>query len=112
MGQTQLSVGDVVQHRILGSEKVIVGVGADRYLCVSQEDIGRDGRLRPKARVALHRAESLRKIEHREDVVPVQLDRLAEKEFKQTHRLRIEAIFFKAVEEKKVEALEKAMQGR
>ena len=85
---SRLDVGDVVQHRILGSEKVIVGVGEDRYLCAHRDDILGDGRLRPQARVALHRQESLRKIGRHDPVVAVNLGTFYGKEFKQHHRLR------------------------
>ena len=88
-----LSVGDVVRHRVLGSEKIIVGISSGRYLCASCEDVLEDGRLRPEARVALHHRESLDKIGRHGTVVTVNLHQLCEKEFKEVHRLRRRNIF-------------------
>ena len=83
-----LSVGDVVRHRILGSEKVVVGIGQDRYLCVYREDVQGDGYLRPNARIAMHRQENLHKIGRIDAVNPVALDQLFGKELKQIRHLR------------------------
>lgn len=94
-----LDVGDIVLHRLLGKEKVIVGVGQDRYLCAYRGDIGRDGHPRPNARLAMHREESLSKIGHHEFVVPVDLHHLCGKEFRRVRKffgqpiLRKEEIF-------------------
>ena len=88
-----ISVGDVVRHRVLGSEKVVVGIGSGRYLCASREDVLGDGRLRPAARVALHRRESLDKVGRHGTVIEVDLTQLCEQESKQVHRMRKRNIF-------------------
>ena len=91
--QTMFAIGDVVQHRILGSEKVIVGLREDRYLCASRGDIQENGRLRPEARVAMHRRESLRKVGRLETVRPVNMTDLYEQEYRQTHRIHRKNFF-------------------
>ena len=83
-----LSVGDIVRHRVLGKEKVIIGIGKDRYLCATPEDIQADGRLRSQARVTLHRGKNLHKIDHHGKVMAVSLDHLYERELKQARRLQ------------------------
>jgi len=88
-----LEVGDVVRHRVLGSEKIVVGVSRDRYLCVYQGDVGEDGRLQPNARVAMHRGESLRKVGRLDTILPVNLEELYGQEYKQTTRLRRRNLF-------------------
>ena len=90
-----LAVGDIVRHEIFGSQKVIVGIGKNRYLCASPEDIQADGHLRPQARVALHRGESLYKIGHYGKVIAIDIGHLYEKELKQAGRLQRAAIFKK-----------------
>ncbi|MBI4436568.1 MAG: hypothetical protein HY590_04065 [Candidatus Omnitrophica bacterium] len=75
-----LAKGDVVEHTVLETQKVIVGVGKDRYLCVHVEDVGPDGRVRPNARVAMHRGDHLQKVGYRPDVVEIDLNRLYQKE--------------------------------
>jgi len=72
--------GDIVRHTVLESEKIIVGVGKDRYLCVRLADLGSDGRIRSNARVAMHRAASLQKIGHRDDIIEVNLTNLYKQE--------------------------------
>ena len=88
-----LSVGDVVRHRLLGREKIVVGMGEDRYLCIVREDMLQNGRLRPNARVALHRAEHLQKIGHIEIGNAVDLTNLCTKELKQVRRVGRRNIF-------------------
>ena len=80
--------GDIVRHKLLESEKVVVGAGKDRYLCVRLEDIGEDGRIRTNARVAMHQGDHLRKVGHREDVVAIDMNALYEKEKMMRHSLR------------------------
>ena len=72
--------GDVVEHKVLETRKVIVGIGKDRYLCVHPEDIGPDGRVLPNARVAMHRANNLQKVGYRHDVEGIDLGHLYQKE--------------------------------
>ena len=91
--QLPLAIGDIVTHRILGTDKVIVGLRKDRYLCVPREDIQEDGRLRPEACVALHHRENLDKTGHYGAVIAVDLSKLCEKEFKQIHHFRRRNIF-------------------
>ena len=69
-----------MRHEVLESEKVVVGVGKDRYLCVHLADVGPDGRIRSNARVAMHRGNHLRKVGRREDVIAVDLEALYHKE--------------------------------
>ena len=92
-----LSIGDVVRHRILGNEKVIVGIGQDRYLCVYREDVEENGNLRSNARVAMHRQENLHKIGRIGIVSSVSLDQLYGKEFKQTRHLRRRNLFIEEI---------------
>ena len=87
------AVGDIVKHRILGREKVVVGMGEDRCLCAYREDIQQDGHLRPNARVALHRQESLHRIGHYGEVVPISLNDLYGKELKQKRWLHRRNLF-------------------
>ena len=77
--------GDIVQHMILESKKVVVGVGRDRYLCVHLADLGSDGRIRHNTRVAMHRAANLQKIGHRDDIVEVNLTHLYQQESVSRH---------------------------
>lgn len=80
--------GDIVRHTLLESEKVVVGVGKDRYLCVRLEDIGEGGRIRTNARVAMHQGHHLRKVGHHEDVIAIDINALYEKEKLMRHSLR------------------------
>lgn len=82
---TQFQKGDVVQHQILGTDKVVVGVGNDRYLCVHIEDISAEGQIRPNARVAIHRATNLQKVGRRENVAEVNLNNLYGRELVARH---------------------------
>ena len=91
------AVGDIVRHRIFGSEKVIIGIWKNRYLCASSEDIQADGHLRPRARVALHEGGNLHKIGHHGQVMMVDVDHLYEKELKQTKHFQRTAVFKKKV---------------
>ena len=140
--QSSFSVGDIVWHRIMGTEKVVVGVKGDRYLCAYRRDIRENGCLLGEARVAIHRRESLRKVGRLETVLPVSLTDLYEEEYKEIFRIykknlfreeiipnglfflamilvvlallagvegvrtRIEATFFKKVDEKKTELMQ------
>ena len=79
--------GDVVRHTVLGTEKVIVGVGNDRYLCVHVGDLTLEGHLRTNARVAMHRAANLEKVGYREGIAEVDLDDLYKKEMIARHPL-------------------------
>jgi|GEM_PF-2749692 len=72
--------GDIVEHKVLETKKIVVGIGKDRYLCVHPEDIGPDGRVRPNARVAMHRANNLQKVGYRHDVEGIDLGHLYQKE--------------------------------
>lgn len=80
--------GDIVQHELLESQKVVVGIGKDRYLCVRLEDIGEDGRIRANARVAMHQRHHLRKVGHREDIAAIDMNALYEKEKVMRHSLQ------------------------
>lgn len=82
-----LRKGDVVRHTVLGTQKIIVGVGNDRYLCVHVEDVTPEGRLRLNARVAMHRAANLEKVGYREGVAEVNLEDLYRKEMISRHPL-------------------------
>ena len=85
---SDFAVGDVVRHRLLAREKVIVGIRENRCLCASREDILEDGRLRPNARVVLHHQESLEKIGSLGKITPVHFDRLYDHDPKQVLRKR------------------------
>jgi len=87
-----LEIGDVVRHRVLGSEKIVVGIGGNRFLCAYSSDLLKDGHLRPQARIALHREEHLEKVGHVE-AHSVNLSQLYEKELKTTRRLRRRNLF-------------------
>ncbi len=91
--QPPLSIGDIVKHRVLGKEKVVVGIGDDRYLCVPREEIREDGRLRPEARVALHHGASLDKVGTHGKVVAIDLRQLYAEEYKQIRRLHRRNLF-------------------
>ncbi len=80
--------GDIVWHSILETRKVIVGSGKDRYLCVHPEEIGPDGKIRPNARVAMHRADNLEKVGFQEGVVEVDLEGLYKKESFARHKVK------------------------
>ncbi|MFH1858570.1 MAG: hypothetical protein ABH845_06705 [Candidatus Omnitrophota bacterium] len=80
-------IGDIVQHSKLETDKVIVGAGRDRYLCVHPEDIGSDGKVRPHARVALHRAVHLQKVGHHDGVIEISLQNLYRDEAVSKHGL-------------------------
>ena len=97
MEHIMITVGDVVRHRVLGNEKVVVGIGEDRYLCVYREDVRQDGSLRPNARVAMHRQENLHKIGHLAVAASINLAHLYGKEFKQTRRLRKGNLFLEEI---------------
>lgn len=95
--KTGLSVGDIVRHRVLGADKVIVGIGEDRYLCVYREDLRNDGSLKPEARVAMHRKENLHKVGEADAVIQIDLDALYGKEFRQVRRFRRRNLFTEEV---------------
>lgn len=80
--------GDIVRHELLEAEKVVVGVGKDRYLCVRLEDIGPDGRIRANARVAMHQGQHLRGVGHRDNTIGLDMGALYEKEKVKRHSLR------------------------
>lgn len=100
-----LQTGDVVRHALLDTEKIVVGVGEDRYLCVHLEDVDPYGHLRPNARVAMHRGVSLHKVGHREGILGVDLHHLYQGEGTSRHtflrrllreRILIQALFLLA----------------
>ena len=76
----ELHIGDIVRHAILETDKIIVGIGKDRYLCVHLEDVDPGGRLRPNSRVAMHRGIHLERVGYRKGVAEVNLGQLYQQE--------------------------------
>ncbi len=76
MTEPVLKIGDIVEHCIHGKREVIVGMDRDRFLCTYPQNIQKDGKLRPRSRVAIHPEENLRKIGRLDHVIPVSLLKL------------------------------------
>jgi len=72
--------GDIVRHTILETEKIVIGVGRDRYLCVHPNDVSTDGQIRSHARVAMHRSINLEKIGFRDGIKEMNLENLYQQE--------------------------------
>lgn len=49
-----LKIGDVVEHAILGKRKVIVGIDRNKYLCVDEDDLTSEGKVKENSRISTH----------------------------------------------------------
>ncbi len=49
-----LKIGDIVEHTISGKRKVIVGIENNRYLCLEENELTADGRVKENSRVSVH----------------------------------------------------------